>query len=263
MLATEKQIHTVRGHIWGGSGGLGREQKSPSVNQATWTSRHQIYPFHHTVPFLKILLVCAGVLVTACRIFSCTRTLSCGMRDLVPWTGTKPVSPVRLGVWSISHWSTREVPPLCFQEERNWKVLPPPSPLPCRPPSSASSSPAITSCLTLTWLFEKKKCSLGNGLFGTVTVEGLGGRKEPCPVGRRVKWRYSGELKERTGEAGARGGTQPSPVHQSSEWQHPVREHPAGKVACMRVHAMFRAIFLTPLRCLELMLVEWLSKWMN
>ena len=46
----------------------------------------------------------------ACVIFSCgTRTFSWGMWDLVPWPGVEPQSPV-LGVWSLSHWATREVP---------------------------------------------------------------------------------------------------------------------------------------------------------
>ena len=32
-----------------------------------------------------------------------------GMRDLVPWPGMKP-GPPALGVWSLNHWTTREVP---------------------------------------------------------------------------------------------------------------------------------------------------------
>ena len=34
--------------------------------------------------------------------------LSCSMWDLVPWPGTEP-GPPALGVWSLSHWTTREV----------------------------------------------------------------------------------------------------------------------------------------------------------
>ena len=33
----------------------------------------------------------------------------CSTWDLVPWAGIKP-SPPALGVWSLSHWTTREVP---------------------------------------------------------------------------------------------------------------------------------------------------------
>ena len=38
--------------------------------------------------------------------------LSCGTWDLVPQTGIKPGSPA-LGVWSLSHWTTREA--LCIR----------------------------------------------------------------------------------------------------------------------------------------------------
>ena len=48
-------------------------------------------------------------LVAACRVFSCGMwTLSCCMWGLVPWPGVEP-GPVALGVWSLSHWTTREV----------------------------------------------------------------------------------------------------------------------------------------------------------
>ena len=40
------------------------------------------------------------VFVAACRIFSC------GMWDLVPWPGPEP-EPAPLGMWSLSHWTTR------------------------------------------------------------------------------------------------------------------------------------------------------------
>ena len=35
--------------------------------------------------------------------------LSCGMWELVPWSGTEPRSPT-LGAWSLSQWTTRDVP---------------------------------------------------------------------------------------------------------------------------------------------------------
>ena len=38
---------------------------------------------------------------------------SCSMRDLVPWPGTEP-GPPALGAWSLSHWTTREVPKTPF-----------------------------------------------------------------------------------------------------------------------------------------------------
>ena len=46
---------------------------------------------------------CRIFLVVACKIFSCS------MWDLVPWAGIKPRPPA-LGVWSLSHWTTREAP---------------------------------------------------------------------------------------------------------------------------------------------------------
>ena len=50
------------------------------------------------------------LLTAAHRTFSWIRwTLSCGLWDLVPQQGIEPSLPV-LGVWSLSHWTTREVP---------------------------------------------------------------------------------------------------------------------------------------------------------
>ena len=40
--------------------------------------------------------------------------LRCSMWDLVPWPGIEPL-PSALGEWSLSHWTTREVPKLTFQ----------------------------------------------------------------------------------------------------------------------------------------------------
>ena len=45
---------------------------------------------------------------------SCSRQdllwiLSCGMWDLLPWRGIEP-GPPGLGVWILSHWTTRELP---------------------------------------------------------------------------------------------------------------------------------------------------------
>ena len=40
--------------------------------------------------------------------------LSCSMWDLVPWLGIEPRPPA-LGVHSLSHWTTRDVPFIAFQ----------------------------------------------------------------------------------------------------------------------------------------------------
>ena len=39
--------------------------------------------------------------------------LSCGMHDLVPWLGMES-GPPALGVQSLGHWTTREVPETIF-----------------------------------------------------------------------------------------------------------------------------------------------------
>ena len=65
-----------------------------------------------TLLFFNIYLFdCAGS-VMACRssAFRCGMwTLSCSIRELVPWPGTEP-RPPPLGAQSLSHWTTREVP---------------------------------------------------------------------------------------------------------------------------------------------------------
>ena len=61
--------------------------------------------------FVNCVFIClCWVLVAECGIFTCSlQTLSCSIWDLVPWPGIKPKSPA-LEAWSLSHWSTREVP---------------------------------------------------------------------------------------------------------------------------------------------------------
>ena len=57
-----------------------------------------------------VLIAGSSVFVELCGIFSCSReTLSYEMLDLVPWPGIEPQPPA-LGVRSLSHWTTREVP---------------------------------------------------------------------------------------------------------------------------------------------------------
>ena len=53
-------------------------------------------------------------LVTALGIFSCIMwAISCGVWDLVPQPGIEPGAPA-LGAWSLSYWTTREVPPTLY-----------------------------------------------------------------------------------------------------------------------------------------------------
>ena len=52
----------------------------------------------------------SSVFVMAWEICGCDmRTPSCSMDDLVPWPGMEPGWPA-LGVQSLSHWTTREIP---------------------------------------------------------------------------------------------------------------------------------------------------------
>ena len=68
-------------------------------------------PPSHFFDDLFLLIWLLWVLVAACGIFSCgTQTLSCSMWDVFPGPGTEP-KPPELGVWNLSHSTTREVPP--------------------------------------------------------------------------------------------------------------------------------------------------------
>ena len=66
----------------------------------------------HFLSFFKNLIYVFIWLHWVHRIFDlhCSmRTLSWGMWDLVLWPGVEPQPPA-LGAWSVSHWTTREVP---------------------------------------------------------------------------------------------------------------------------------------------------------
>ena len=77
----------------------------------------------------------------ACGIFSCHMwMLSCIMWDVVPWPEIETRAPA-LGVWSLSHWTTREVPAFfSFVRRENYF-----------PHSSTIGYPA-TCIRQLTWL---------------------------------------------------------------------------------------------------------------
>ena len=65
------------------------------------------------IDFLKCLFIylAALVLVVTHGIFSCDMwSLSWSLWDPVSWSGMEP-RPAILGAWSLSHWTTREVPP--------------------------------------------------------------------------------------------------------------------------------------------------------
>ena len=72
-------------------------------------------PFSVTCVFFLLQIPLPGVFwlfwVLKKYAFICLSALglSCGMWELVPQPGIKP-GPPALGVWSLSHWTTREVP---------------------------------------------------------------------------------------------------------------------------------------------------------
>ena len=78
-------------------------------------------PLFSILSFKNVLLMNTfkNYLFIACGIYLCCgmqdliscsiRTLSCGMWDVVLWLGIEPRPPA-LGAWSLSHWTTREVP---------------------------------------------------------------------------------------------------------------------------------------------------------
>ena len=69
--------------------------------------------FSLRIVFIIIIWPC-WVLAAALRIFvAMGRIFSCGIRDPVPQAGIEPRHPA-LGVWSLNHWTTKEVHILWF-----------------------------------------------------------------------------------------------------------------------------------------------------
>ena len=90
----------------------------PFVLFRHWT--HKIRPTYIVILFLLFIYLAVQVLVVACGALIFTETcrmFSCGMWDLVPWPGIKPAPPA-LGVQSLNHWTTREVP----KAHPHWEV---------------------------------------------------------------------------------------------------------------------------------------------
>ena len=69
------------------------------------------FPFSGRDFFPNYLFIYVAVSDLCCSM----QTLSCGMWDLVPGAGIRP-GPPSLGAWSLSHWTTREVP-----RKESWK----------------------------------------------------------------------------------------------------------------------------------------------
>ena len=63
----------------------------------------------------RIFVVACGLLVAACRLLvvACRLLVAACMWDLVPRPEIEPRPPA-LGAWSLSHWTTREVPQVYY-----------------------------------------------------------------------------------------------------------------------------------------------------
>ena len=100
-----------------------------SVEKALWNEFYgRLVSNFFFLIFIKIkkcLIWLHWVLVEACGIFSCgRRTLGCSTWDLVPLTGSNLGPLPALGVWSLGHWTTRQIPLNFFL----WKLECPNSP---------------------------------------------------------------------------------------------------------------------------------------
>ena len=65
--------------------------------------------------FFFLIFIYLAVLGLSCSMW----TLRCSIWGLVPLWGIKPRPPA-LGVWSLSHWTTREVPSLFLEQLSKW-----------------------------------------------------------------------------------------------------------------------------------------------
>ena len=97
-----------------------------AISWKKWSLSQYHHRQFYLLLFLKHLLIWLHwVLVVACRIFGCSMwTFSCSMKEL-SWSGIKSRPPA-LGAWSLSHWTTREIPTtvlLEWQHSMPWLSL--------------------------------------------------------------------------------------------------------------------------------------------
>ena len=123
-------------------GGTLSKQKGIWTHWRLWTQTHDPVMGSKGSPFFfffqKILYVFIylGIYLAALGLTCSTKdlsswhavSLSCGTWDLVPWLGIE-LGPSAVGVWSLSHWTTREGPPvsslrgLCKNTDTNIKLF--------------------------------------------------------------------------------------------------------------------------------------------
>ena len=91
MAAICAELITVSKQLWGNYGHFNQSTDNRRIllhsTLSTWT--------FHFILFIFFYLAVPGLI--------------CGMWDLVPWPGIEPGYPT-LGVWSLNHWTAREVP---------------------------------------------------------------------------------------------------------------------------------------------------------
>ena len=116
-------------------------------------------------------------------VFGCARSsssmwiLSCGVGDLVPWLGIKPEPPELRG-WSLSHWTTREVPgghSFAYHKKKFLHIVAPPSRL------STQSTLCPSSQGQIVRRFEGFKCALAKS-YKQIQVGSVRFRYKALPI---------------------------------------------------------------------------------
>ena len=85
----------------------------PLILQSSWGQEPCLFIFFF---FWYLFIWLHRVLVVVRKTFSLYRGMrifSCSVWDLVPQPGIEPGAPA-LGAWSLSYWTTREVPPTLY-----------------------------------------------------------------------------------------------------------------------------------------------------
>ena len=86
---------------------LWTEEPAGLLSRGVAKESEMTWQLNNIIPFLNLNIY---LFIWLSRIFSCgVRTLSCYMWNLDPWPGMEP-GPPALGVWHLSHWTTRDVP---------------------------------------------------------------------------------------------------------------------------------------------------------
>ena len=74
-----------------------------------WQPQRMVWCFQAAFSFYFLLAAPALSCGTCDLLVAARKILRCNMQDLVPWPGIEP-GPPALGAWSLSPWTTKEVP---------------------------------------------------------------------------------------------------------------------------------------------------------